>query len=172
MPEMRFVVRWPDGAEEACYSPSFVIKDYFTPGESYALADFVERSRTALLIASDRVRAKYGFLQRTADAGGGPIDDQPQIVFLAEAIARQHRAGWAAIGVPVRQIDELSLAEAPRRLGIGGVGPRLSRKPPVARSRSVQREMGLAGATHPQDAGAPTTSLERDEITSAHILHF
>ena len=61
MPEMRFVVRWPDGAEEACYSPSLVIKDYFTPGESYALADFVERSRTALLIASDRVRAKYGF---------------------------------------------------------------------------------------------------------------
>ena len=61
MPEMRFVVRWPDGAEEACYSPSLVIKDHFTPGESYALADFVERSRTALLIASDRVRAKYGF---------------------------------------------------------------------------------------------------------------
>ena len=61
MPEMRFFIRWPDGAEEACYSPSLVIKDYFTPGESYALADFLERSRTALTIASDRVRAKYGF---------------------------------------------------------------------------------------------------------------
>jgi uncharacterized repeat protein (TIGR04042 family) len=60
MPEVLFVVRWPDGAEETCYSPSRVIKDYFAPGESYPLADFVESSRAALTIASDRVRAKYG----------------------------------------------------------------------------------------------------------------
>lgn len=60
MPEMRFIIRWPDGSEEACYSPSLVIKDYFTPGESYPLTDFLERSRTALTIASDRVKAKYG----------------------------------------------------------------------------------------------------------------
>jgi uncharacterized repeat protein (TIGR04042 family) len=60
MPEMRFIIRWPDGAEEACYSPSLVIKDYFAPGESYALPDFIERSRTALSIASERVKAKYG----------------------------------------------------------------------------------------------------------------
>ena len=61
MPEMRFFIRWPDGTQEACYSPSLVIKDYFAPGESYALADFLERSRTALGIASDRVQAKYGW---------------------------------------------------------------------------------------------------------------
>ena len=61
MPEMRFFIRWPDGAEEACYSPSLVIKDYFAPGETYALADFLERSRAALTIASDRVKAKYGW---------------------------------------------------------------------------------------------------------------
>lgn len=60
MPEMRFQVRWPDGAAESCYSPSLVIKDYFVPGESYALADFLERSRTALTIASARVAARYG----------------------------------------------------------------------------------------------------------------
>ena len=60
MPEMRFVVRWPDGASETCYSPSLVIKDYFREGQSYALADFLARSREALLIASDRVKAKYG----------------------------------------------------------------------------------------------------------------
>jgi uncharacterized repeat protein (TIGR04042 family) len=60
MPEMRFVVRWPDGASETCYSPSLVIKDYFREGASYALADFLARSREALLIASDRVKAKYG----------------------------------------------------------------------------------------------------------------
>lgn len=60
MPEMRFVVRWPDGASETCYSPSLVITDYFREGETYALADFVARSRKALTIASDRVKAKYG----------------------------------------------------------------------------------------------------------------
>lgn len=60
MPEMRFRVRWPDGAVESCYSPSLVIKDHFVPGESYALADFVSRSRTALTIASTRVEARYG----------------------------------------------------------------------------------------------------------------
>ena len=60
MPEMRFHIRWPDGREESCYSPSLVIKDYFAPGTAYALADFLARSREALLIASDRVKARYG----------------------------------------------------------------------------------------------------------------
>jgi uncharacterized repeat protein (TIGR04042 family) len=60
MPEMRFRVSWPDGTCETCYSPSLVIKDYFTVGQSYALAEFLARSRTALGIASERVRAKYG----------------------------------------------------------------------------------------------------------------
>jgi uncharacterized repeat protein (TIGR04042 family) len=60
MPEMWFDVRWPDGSSETCYSPSLVIKDYFTEGKAYAVADFLERSRTALQIASDRVKAKYG----------------------------------------------------------------------------------------------------------------
>jgi len=60
MPEMRFRIRWPDGVVENCYSPSLVIKDYFVPGDSYGLADFLTRSRTALTIASDRVEARYG----------------------------------------------------------------------------------------------------------------
>jgi uncharacterized repeat protein (TIGR04042 family) len=60
MPEMRFRIRWPDGTPETCYSPSLVIKDYFSPGTDYPLPDFVERSRIALSIASDRVKAKYG----------------------------------------------------------------------------------------------------------------
>jgi len=60
MPEMRFTIRWPDGTAERCYSPSLVIKDFLVPGESYALADFLGRSRQALRIASDRVEARYG----------------------------------------------------------------------------------------------------------------
>ncbi len=61
MPEMHFRVRWPDGSEERCYSPSLVIHDYFQPGAAYPLPEFVRRSREALQIASERVRAKYGF---------------------------------------------------------------------------------------------------------------
>jgi uncharacterized repeat protein (TIGR04042 family) len=61
MPEMLFHVRWPDGTSEQCYSPSLVVKDHLAVGETYSVADFLQRSRTALTIASDRVRAKYGF---------------------------------------------------------------------------------------------------------------
>lgn len=60
MPEMRFRISWPDGRSESCYSPSLVIKDYFEPGESYELGEFLARSRSALTIASERVRARYG----------------------------------------------------------------------------------------------------------------
>jgi uncharacterized repeat protein (TIGR04042 family) len=61
MPEIRFRIRWSDGTEEVCYSPSLVVKQYFTPDQVYDLEDFVARSRTALQIASDRVKAKYGY---------------------------------------------------------------------------------------------------------------
>ena len=74
MPEMRFVIRWPDGVVESCYSPSLVVKEFFAPGESYPLADFVERSRTALHIASERVEAKYG--QRLLARGGAARADR------------------------------------------------------------------------------------------------
>jgi len=60
MPEMRLRIRWPDGRLETCYSPSLVIKDYLVEGESYILTEFLDRGRVALLIASERVRAKYG----------------------------------------------------------------------------------------------------------------
>jgi uncharacterized repeat protein (TIGR04042 family) len=60
MPEIRFQIQWPDGSQDTCYSPSLIVKDYFTPGTEYELEDFVARSRTSLKIASDRVAAKYG----------------------------------------------------------------------------------------------------------------
>lgn len=60
MPEVRFPIQWSDGTEEIFYSPSSVVKDYFSPGQSYSVADFVARSRQALTLASQRVEAKYG----------------------------------------------------------------------------------------------------------------
>lgn len=61
VPEIHFVVRWPDDTVTACYSPSFVVREFFAVGSSYALDDFLARSREALGIASERVQARYGF---------------------------------------------------------------------------------------------------------------
>lgn len=61
MPELRFEVRWPDDTTTLCYSPSSTIRDAFTPGQPYPLADFVRRSQAALNLASERVRQRYGY---------------------------------------------------------------------------------------------------------------
>jgi len=61
MPAMHYQLRWPDASESTCYSPSLVIKDYFQPGTSYALPEFLQRIREVTQIASDRVAAKFGY---------------------------------------------------------------------------------------------------------------
>jgi len=61
MPAMHYHLRWPDGLESACYSPSLVIKDFFEAGAAYPLPTFMSKVREATHIASERVRAKYGF---------------------------------------------------------------------------------------------------------------
>lgn len=66
MPEMNFHVRWPDGQEESCYSPSLVIGDFLTPGQSYPVPDFVSRCERALTEASHRVQQKYGYFCSSA----------------------------------------------------------------------------------------------------------
>ncbi|HZZ12206.1 MAG TPA: MSMEG_0570 family nitrogen starvation response protein [Paraburkholderia sp.] len=86
MPVMHFRIQWPDGDEANCYSPSLVISDFFTPGEAYALDDFVERSRQALGIASERVREKYGF------ACSAALDQLAQIERDAERFRDQAEA--------------------------------------------------------------------------------
>jgi uncharacterized repeat protein (TIGR04042 family) len=58
---MRFTVRWPEGDEMQCYSPSRVVREFLEAGRSYPIADFMARSRRFLAIASERVRAKYGY---------------------------------------------------------------------------------------------------------------
>lgn len=68
MPEMTMTVRWPDGREQECYSPSLVLHDYLSPGESYPVAEFTRRSVQALEVASARVREKFGFACTSAAA--------------------------------------------------------------------------------------------------------
>jgi uncharacterized repeat protein (TIGR04042 family) len=61
MPVMHFQVQWPDQSESDCYSPSLVIKDFLKVQQTYTLEEFLALTRQALHIASERVRAKYGF---------------------------------------------------------------------------------------------------------------
>jgi uncharacterized repeat protein (TIGR04042 family) len=78
MPVMHFKVRWPDGHEVDCYSPSVIVSEFFTAGTHYPVEDFVSRSRDALKIASERVRDKYGF------ACSAAMDQLAQIEDLAK----------------------------------------------------------------------------------------
>lgn len=85
MPQLHFRVRWPDGAVQRCYSPSTVVKDFLEPGATYLIADFVQRSRTALETASERVRDKYGYACGHAAA---QLDDIEQVATRFDAAAR------------------------------------------------------------------------------------
>lgn len=68
MPETYWTVRWPDGREEQLYSPSSVISELFSAGQSYPIDDFLTRARIALERASNRVERKYGFACTSAMA--------------------------------------------------------------------------------------------------------
>ncbi|WP_433633710.1 MSMEG_0570 family nitrogen starvation response protein [Nocardia sp. CA-120079] len=61
MPEMTFVIEWPNGTSQSCYSPSLVMHDHLEAGKTYPIAEFLARTRTALNEASERVRAKFGY---------------------------------------------------------------------------------------------------------------
>ena len=108
MPEMHFIVRWPDGAEMRCYSPSLIVREYLEVGRSYPVGDFLERSRTMLHIASERVRAKYGF------ACSAALD---QLATLEERAAAEPAPGRAAV-----TILAFDFGAAPERAGEAGRG--------------------------------------------------
>ena len=96
MPAVYFQVRWPDGDIERCYSPSTVILEHFQAGQSYPLADFVERSQVALNIASERVHARFGFYcsasqdqRQSIENRAARYADQPSPTVVIEAFERQ-----------------------------------------------------------------------------------
>lgn len=68
MPELHFSLRWPDGSFSRCYSPSSTLRQQFSAGEVYPLSEFVTRCREAFHLASERVRARYGFACSSAMA--------------------------------------------------------------------------------------------------------
>lgn len=87
MPEVIFKVRWPDQTTADYYSPSTAVHAHFAAGESYELADFLRRSRAALLAASERVRQKYGYTCSSAMDTLGEIETRA-LEFGGQAGAR------------------------------------------------------------------------------------
>ncbi|WP_428243212.1 MSMEG_0570 family nitrogen starvation response protein [Gynuella sp.] len=61
MPAVNFYLRWPDGKEEQCYSPSTVIYQTFKAGDTMPLSEFMQKAESALSSASERVKASYGY---------------------------------------------------------------------------------------------------------------
>lgn len=77
MPERYLLVRWPGGPCQRIYSPSAIVEQYFAAGQTYPVAEFVERSREALTIAAEQVKQAYGF----------PIGHASRSIALIEAHA-------------------------------------------------------------------------------------
>ncbi len=78
MPETYFKVRWPNGQEQQCYSPSSVVGEYFEVNKCYSLQEFVDLSEQALNEASERVRQKFGYYCSSA------ADQLQQIRIIAQ----------------------------------------------------------------------------------------
>jgi uncharacterized repeat protein (TIGR04042 family) len=87
MPEMHFLIEWPDGRRDRCYSPSYVVDEHLEVGGEYAVPDFVERVARALNVASDRVRARYGFACSSA------LDQLATLEAAAGALTPAERTG-------------------------------------------------------------------------------
>jgi uncharacterized repeat protein (TIGR04042 family) len=86
MPEMHFLIEWPDGRRDRCYSPSYVVAEHIEVGGEYAVADFVARAARALNLASDRVRERYGFACSSA------LDQLARLEAAAGALSPADRA--------------------------------------------------------------------------------
>jgi len=104
MPERYLLVRWPDGPCQRIYSPAAVVEEYFAAGQTYPVAEFVERSREALLIAGERVKQEYDF----------PCGNASRSIALIEAHAELYGLG----DVTVEGIES-----APRPAPVVGPAP-------------------------------------------------
>ena len=84
MPEMHFTIEWPSGKRDRCYSPSYIMEEYLEVGTEYKVSDFLERTKTALEIASERVRQRYGFACSSALDQLGELERASSLLSPAE----------------------------------------------------------------------------------------
>jgi putative flavoprotein involved in K+ transport len=103
MPEVDFLVRWPDGSQQQCTSPSRSIEDVLAPGIAYPVDEFVRRSTAALEVGSERVRAKYGFACTAAAAQADDLQREAQR--FAEGVVTVERMGMRSRPPVARVLD-------------------------------------------------------------------
>jgi uncharacterized repeat protein (TIGR04042 family) len=84
---MHFSIEWPNGRIERCYSPSYVIEEHLTEGGEYTVPEFLERTARALHVASERVRARYGFACSSA------LEQLASLQSTAESLSATERQG-------------------------------------------------------------------------------
>lgn len=98
MPEVPFVLRWPDGVEQRCVSPSTIVHAHLATGLALPVGELVARTAEALDAASERVREVYGFACTGAAAQQAAIeraaaryapDDGPAVVVRVGAAVEQ-----------------------------------------------------------------------------------
>ncbi|MEM6738242.1 MAG: MSMEG_0570 family nitrogen starvation response protein [Bacteroidota bacterium] len=61
MPEVNLRVKWPDEHISDVYSPSTIVRQYFSSGDLMTVSDFVTKCTEALEHASKRVEEKFGY---------------------------------------------------------------------------------------------------------------
>jgi len=116
MPEMNFKIEWPTGRIEDCYSPSYIIEEYLSEGVAYEVGDFLERVRTALNIASERVYARYGFACTSA------LDQLRSLEETAVALNTAEKAGKVAVLSFTKHAPRDARAKKPEHFAVAIVG--------------------------------------------------
>jgi uncharacterized repeat protein (TIGR04042 family) len=74
MPETTFTAELPDGTFQPCYSPSAVVRKYFTAGQVVPAGEFVRLSRAALTEDARSVPRNPGFSSTAASSSLAEIE--------------------------------------------------------------------------------------------------
>ena len=61
MPALNFEIEWPNGEVMECYSPSTIVLQYLQLGDTFTIDELIAVSRTALNMAGERVKERFGF---------------------------------------------------------------------------------------------------------------
>ena len=68
MPVTYVYIEWPDHKTDQVYSPSSIIKKYFSSGEELTIENFLTACTEGLEKASERVQQKFGYACTSAMA--------------------------------------------------------------------------------------------------------
>jgi putative flavoprotein involved in K+ transport len=155
MPEMHFLIEWPDGQRDNCYSPSYVVEEHLTAGEAYGVADFLARVAVALRTASERVHARYGFECSSA------LDQLAALEVKFGTLGPEHKSGKVRVLAFDKHPPRDARADAPRP----GSSATADETYPVIVVGGGQA--GLSVSYYLKEAGIEHIVLERSRIGSS-----